>query len=1189
MLHARGLLKPDGRWLYAYRLSSAEYQALHQLLRNTTEGISVQPAFRNNRKFAALFVLYASEWWRREYNGGAWKWRPILDSLRIREVDLSANERSEMVLTGFAFWGLRPADEGKRYFGTVVAHGGLPLKLIGQGGSRLNTVMGTVLRQAMRYGWNEDQVFDAITDYAQGMPESLRHGEVFHLLAKMVLTTLDLKQRHQLGSSADPIVSLDDAEPSWRDRYPLQIDDAAAAQLLTNLIVTASQIQASENTGPLFQVVRTLSRSDRNEWRLESRVAHPSTASAAILAQQFAIPATSKLPRYFEVDAIVGERRPLTGGRLLLGSGDTTVAFGVQRQKWFGQDACNEHLLQLRSGGSDLVDGGISLPGGESLVNMDAPWVFVEEGEHYRLVGAGDRRLPESSALVAVFEGFSLETLDPDTPAPEHLGRLNFCPECTLDLWHTVGSVLISGSNDTWHVRLGQTRQLSGSLLLEGKRVEYPTRPWPVIRGKPHVVRYDNDGSRAVIRSGLQWLAAGSKNPIDPSRYHGPVELQVLEDGERIGRFRFVLVSAHAKERFFSGDSAKEAGIEFTDWGFTDISIAANNSIAGTTKQTAQGHSISLQVDSTPPKDVEIHLHWAASHHELRVRAPFPARGGRAFDTSGKQISKGSVMSLQRAADVNILIFDQNPDQPKKYEIELELRGDAGLTHSGSSVSRRSIPIAKGFAEVRLLDLYGEIEALLGSSNELDARVDLSLNVGGKRDFSMTVSRYDVALQPTVGSVTLAGGDLRHFGLEQLKDCEVLALPLLQPGETPQRLIALSSEGVPCGAWATGELQPDLAPWLIYPAQGSSIGFRPLCIGPDYIEASASSSRPPDCELAAAIRIETTEVRNAAIDTALSAMAEDYGHDSWAMLDGLCSAFGSLPLCSIDTFKILATRPEVVVSMLIRSQLPNTQLAEHVRQLQRQLGLALELVGLSLWRRAIARLSAYWSQCYGEDLAEQSFPIILRDRLQAIAYDFPALRLNMDWLRFEQLNDHPQSVLDLQKDIASDPESHLKRLWQGENSLLQRLLLRTHADEDNWPEPRFFKAKAFKAFRETVLHAPNMKGQLPAISKFFPFANDDFKDSAANAPVLCALWCALDLPIDWWGSAGNRLALQRLRAFDPLWFEDAYRHAFAACIGLGLIEPPRTKLPSSSTRLDGSPRVRRVSTGTVQRISERIN
>ena len=1191
MLANRGCSRPDGRWLYAYRLLSSEYDSLRECLCEATRTTGVSPLACRNKYFAPLFVLYAAEWWRREYDGGPWKWGPILASLQVEKDDLPPNERSGAVLEGFAFWGLRPASEGKRYFGAVVAHGGLPLKLIGHGGSRLAAVMGTVLRQAARYGWGESQVVDAVADHAPAMPESLRRDEVFRLLASMVLTTLDLKTRHQLGGALDPIERLDNADPDWREEYPLQIDDSAAVQLLTSMVKVASQASTEQGAVAVFQVVRSLSYSDLGEWRLESRVVHPAVASADALAQQFGLGTASALPRYFQVDITIGERGALTSGRLLLGSDRATVTFGTQRWRWSGRVACDEHILHLRTAGNDVVEGGVALPGGESLADIDGPWVFVAEGERYRLAGAGDLRLPDAEALVAVAEGSILESLEESAPGSELLGQLHVDSGKTLVLWRVSGSVQISDTNDSWKVRLGQTRKLSGSLVLEGRRAAYASRPWPVFRGKPHVVRYDDEGARVVLSKGLHWFAAGSGSQIDPARYCGPVELQVFEDDERIGRFRFILVSAHSSERFLSGTSAEDASVEFSGWGFADLAVESDRAEMGALRKTAQGHAITLQVLSTPPKDVLVHLRWPESPRELRVWVPFPASGGRAFDVEGTPVVSGSVMSLRHAAGVRILIFDQNPDQPKKYEVELELRGDPVLGRSDSSLSRRMVPIVKGFAEVRLLDLYGEIEALLSLSSELDARVELRLMVGGKRNFSMSVSRYDVALRPKVMAVALEDEDLRRVQLEQVQGCEVVASPILRPAEAPRVLSQSMSEGAPSGVWSIEGLRPEFAPWLVYPAPGSALEFRPLCIGGGFAsEDDAATADPlPACALAVAIRLPDAAARLAAIDAVLVAMGDDFDHDSWSMLDGLWSAFGRLPLCSIDTFKVLATRPEVVVAMLFRSELPAAQLGGHVRELKRQLGMTLELVGITVWRRAIEKFSHAWTKRLGDDLAKLSVPILLKDRLKAVVDELPALQLNMEWLQFECLNEYPPAVLQLQKDIAANRGVHITRLWQGEDSLLQRLLLRVHADDVAWPEARFFKDKAIRAFGDAVLRIPSLNKQLKLLESFFWLENGDFKLSVANVPVLCALWCALDLSLDWWRDAGSRLAMQRLRAFDPQWFEEAYRHAFAASIGLGLIEPAPARLSRAAPLIEGGPRVHRVPAGTVQRIKEKTN
>lgn len=1192
MLADRGFNRPDGRWLYAYRLESAEYGSLRKALREAVQATHISVLARRNQYFAALFVLYASEWWRREYAGGAWRWESILQSLGIRKEALQPNERTGLVQKGFAFWGFRPAGEGKRYFGSVVAHGGLPLKLIGHGGSRLNAIMGTVLRQAARYGWSDSQVVDAVADHAHAMPESLRHDEVFGLLGRMVVTTLFLKDRHKLGGSDDPLGQLDSVEPNWRDEYPLQIDDAAAAQLLTVLVKAASQAATFDEAGTVFQVDRLLSRTESGEWRLESRIAHPVVVPAEALAQQFGFAEVSELPRYFEIDATVGERSALTSGRLLLGSESATVSLSGQRRKWSGRLACEEHVLHVRASGRDLREDGVALPGGDALDDIDAPWVFVEEGEAFRLAGVGDVRLPDVAAIVAIAEDAQLEPLDSNDSPPEMFGRLVLDSSTSLVLWKVSGSVQVLGANDAWKLRIAQTRKLSGNLVLEGRRVGYQTRPWPVFRGKPNVIRYDGEGGRTILRAGFQWFAAGTRTVVDPARHTGPVELQVFEDDERVGRFRLVLISEHAKERFVSSASSQDAGVEFVGWGFAHLAVEPGDGVNSVVRDNGKADVIELRADGTPPKDIQVFMRWPTCQHELRVWMPFPASGGRAFDADGLPVPSGSVMSLRHAAGVRILIFDQHPNQPKKYEIELDLKGDGVLSRAAATRSRRSIPIVKGFAEVRLLDLFSEIEGLLGLSGELDAFVKLSLLVSGKPDFNISISRYDAALVPKVMGVALSDSDAQRFERAQVDGCEALALPILRPEEAPTRLMELRSEGVPRGQWSIEGLHPALAPWLIYPAPESSLDFRPLCLGGGCVTEDDVAIPGPlaDCALAAAIRLPDTCHRRASIDAVLVAMAEDYRHDSWSMLDALWSAFGRLPLCSIDTFKVLANRPEVVVAMLLRSELLGPELGDHVRQMKRQLGMALELTGFSVWRQAIERFSTNWTERFGDDVARLTLPIVLEERLKAIAIEFPALRLNMEWLQFECLDECPSGLLQLQRDIQADAGIHLKRLWQGGDSLLQRALLRVHANDDAWPEPRFFTDRALSALKEALLaDRERLLDRVALLEKFFWLENADFKLSVANVPVLCALWCVLDLPLDWWRDPTNRLALQRIRGFDPLWFEDAYLHAFAACIGLQLIKPISPLSDSVKVMRDGGSRVHSVSAGTVQRKRERIH
>lgn len=73
-LAARGLDRPDGRPLHAYRCTEAEFDALQRTVR---ERLAARPA-PVGPLTAQTFGLWAAEHWRRCYREGAWSWEQLL-------------------------------------------------------------------------------------------------------------------------------------------------------------------------------------------------------------------------------------------------------------------------------------------------------------------------------------------------------------------------------------------------------------------------------------------------------------------------------------------------------------------------------------------------------------------------------------------------------------------------------------------------------------------------------------------------------------------------------------------------------------------------------------------------------------------------------------------------------------------------------------------------------------------------------------------------------------------------------------------------------------------------------------------------------------------------------------------------------------------------------------------------------
>src|SRR5471030_265103 len=97
MLVRRGINVPDGRMLFEYRLDVAEFEELRKLLRQFV--VAQQRSFLHfsNRSECAAFFLYAAEWWRRKYAGGAWRWDQIYASLSDKNIQFAPNERTRTV------------------------------------------------------------------------------------------------------------------------------------------------------------------------------------------------------------------------------------------------------------------------------------------------------------------------------------------------------------------------------------------------------------------------------------------------------------------------------------------------------------------------------------------------------------------------------------------------------------------------------------------------------------------------------------------------------------------------------------------------------------------------------------------------------------------------------------------------------------------------------------------------------------------------------------------------------------------------------------------------------------------------------------------------------------------------------------------------------------------------------------
>lgn len=203
----------DGRPLYAYKCGENEYEQFKEKVR-----IQLPRALRRteDRRFAAMFCLYAAETFRRRHTGGSWTWETI-----FAEIDCHTPEYPllytwiEKGLQHFKRPLLRSRNGDREFLLTLACEGGLPLRLLHNENAHLSRYFRELLtayhRERHVPGGDAPELARQIA--ARYLPASLRHEVVFKLSGDLIQAIIDLQPL--IADTAEPITSLDRAQPQW--------------------------------------------------------------------------------------------------------------------------------------------------------------------------------------------------------------------------------------------------------------------------------------------------------------------------------------------------------------------------------------------------------------------------------------------------------------------------------------------------------------------------------------------------------------------------------------------------------------------------------------------------------------------------------------------------------------------------------------------------------------------------------------------------------------------------------------------------------------------------------------------------------------------------------------------------------------------------------------------------------------
>lgn len=1138
-LSRRNLEYATGRPLYTYRVTTDEFAELESILRDRLATYlkiaTLGDVARRLDFFPALFVLYAAEWWRRRYDGTGFSWDPILDSIGAPPDGWNQSQRSDCVERGFQEWKLRLSDShGLRFLGSIAFQGGLPMQLLGAARGNIGKVLSRVLILASSGTTDAREIQEWVKSLSTYLPNSYRQAEVFVLLTEVVVTVLRLKEVAKLTHSAGAIERLDQAIPSWRDSFPLPVEDEQAKGLIEQLVRDAAGRVIK--TVQHICVERRLEHNPDDSWSLRSDITLPEYIDTSVLGSLFSVDGQT-LPRMLTIRFVRSEKVTEISLRKLAGQ----ERYRVERRPLDCRDssALGEHAMQLLTPSGHSLHKEIAR--GDAL-DDDLPWLFEEGSEganSYRFARQGSGSLASIRGVLCAHQDWKVTSEGGSVVEPT--SRL---AESSRLVWAIDGVVRIDALDGTsYKIKCGQAAATNDQFELRGHRIWdtfiYPDKGY---RGTPKLFQISESGIEQQVQGFVTWRASTGRSHTDGGQLSGPVTAFWPAQTDAKWRARVVLLPDSAGIAVEPGEAPNRGTLRFMHWGLLAVEC---ETLDVQCRISTDGEKMSVALDyigqGNPPEWVHFRGLWRGNSSEARFRVPFPSRGIRIMDPCGQTLSDNTLLAINKVTGVRMLGFLGNA---VRAELRLGLHRGDHANPTNQVVTQLSANSGLTRTEVRLIDYADEIQRMLASADVLDAFVSIRLRLGSGESAILRIARYafELSRHPSRPEVSLFQEEISRLSLEDIESLPVLAIRLDSPGEEPIRLSPTYSEGTPTGRWEFPVAALTPGPWLIFPGVDSPIMFRPMLWPIHPAEPPESVASTEDTEatseisvpigLSTALGMPAEAKRIKAIDKVISRLAHDFLDTDWSLVEQLAGLLGHLPLSTLDLWRRFTHSSTGMAALAMRfGNLPQG----FSERFSNELPFVWELIPLDAWTGAMRLTIEQGNSWYGKEAAAVVIPAYLDKRIQTMASSCPSLRVLLEAARAIATGTINQELRLVQQGFMN--QVFADQLFTGEDSRVQQLL-RNNAEED-WPS----------GFSEEISIAKRNGGD-----NYFSKERFGFHDPVINIPIYLAL-CASDafdfaVPV----SEKSVRSIREIQSFDPNWFVEAFDLTIARCISSGAIK-----------------------------------
>jgi hypothetical protein len=1080
-LSRRGLAAADGRPLYAYRCTREEHVGLQGVLERTAfEDLAREQL----TSMAPLFVLYASDWWRRFHVGGSWKWESIVDSIDLPIVSL--NELYPAVSAGLSFW-QRPlllSTHGRMFLVTLACEGGLPLEMLRKEGARLRRFFRRVLEDYGRYYRTGVPASELARRSEHELPRSWRQDVVFELGGKIIeqIWTLQEKVRRE----KDPIAALNRIEPDWRTRLPLEVSDDIAVTLLNSLVIEAGRIRESGSSD--FRLTRLL-RQHGGGWTLTADLAAPpilgETIFAAIAGLEIGqIPSRGQLMMVSDT------------GEAAIAGYVTELRHGDERMYRIERVATSGHVEGVSATAGWSIQFESAPPrrvrGGEPL-SPDLPWVFGEHDEGLlRFVGQGSVKTRYPKCVIAISKSMECQ-------APALSQRIEGLDRALVE---TSADLEITDDDSRFRVRVAQVLEDVADVSVDGSLFTLVADGREVFHGLPSLFVTDADGRRrTVLPALLQWKTMRARDWIPwGEACGGRVAVRLSENGET--RFqRTIEIVPKGFEFKMRPRSMKEGSIEVFAPAEAAVSCDAPESVACTIDRVGNAIAISLRCVGRPPAALNFDFDLG-SGRSMRLPLPFPCRGAR-FVAAGENVLRyETCVYVEGLTECRVEGYGARESEQKASD-QFVIEGLLEAKDVPADVAARTwtpLPYsATGRQVLELRTMVRPVRDLLSQTSDLDAYVSLRIEGPDVRHEKIFVKRYDRIFDVSTDGVAIRDETDKHsfFDADRYR---VEAVRLWDP--VAGRVQLDFNDETHRWVWAHEGREP--GPWLLIGFEGAAARVRPALQTVEGPFENRSALQMAIClswpELKHALRQEVERL-------VLSPLDPD-----WQIISATLRLAKDVPPTSLLVGNAVAALPEAAVLALIHAG----EERSFVWDVFESLPFEWFLVPVDAWLGALGRYAAELNRIVGDaapDLATGQVAAVIGFLEGSSERLF--MKSLVELLRWRCLAMRPDGLLTNAND---------RRSLGNELRALRQVLL-SQSTEKTWPNGatvrRWLEATHTGTVRALLLQSEDM----PA-----------FRKLVLTAPILAADAAVAGRPVD----RDTLFEIRLARRFDSEWFDRAY-------------------------------------------------